>query len=116
VAPAGAKICDYKTTATVGVGTEVLHFYVVTNALTFQGLKAIVGARGAVKVRVGTSSDGLALDGVKFVYFQDPKENIDHDISNLSLLGDGTKAIAIGITNLDGSSSDVYSTLQGFEA
>jgi hypothetical protein len=116
VALGGTRVLDYKTTATVGVGSEVLHSYVVTNTKTFIGKVALVGARGAVKVRIGTSSDGIALDAVKYVYFQDPKENIDHNIEMLTLLGDGTKAIMIGITNLDGTTSDVYSTLQGIEA
>jgi adhesin HecA-like repeat protein len=116
VVPGGTKILDYQTSATVSVNNEVLHFYVVTDTLTFEGLKVLVGARGAVKVRVGLSSNGTSITAVKFVYFQDPKENIDHDISNLVLLGDGTAAIAIGITNLDGQTSDVYSTLQGIES
>jgi len=112
----GDRVLDYKTSATVGVGAEVLHTYVVADTKTFIGKTALVGARGAVKVRIGTSSDGINLDAVKYVYFQDPKENIDHDIQMLTLLGDGTKAIMIGITNLDGTTSDVYSTLQGIEA
>jgi len=111
----GGKVCDYKTSATVGVNAEVLHAYVVSSGLKFNGNSLLVGARGAVKVRFGTSSDGIALDGVKGVYFQDPKENRTHEIDCLELLGDGTKAIMIGITNLDGQSSDVYSTLQGYE-
>lgn len=111
----GADVCDYKTSATVGVGTEVLHHYVVTNTKTFIGANVLVGARGAVKVRVGTSTDGIAMSAVKMVYFQDPKENRQIEISKLSLLGDGTKSIVIGITNLDAASSDVYSTLQGDE-
>jgi hypothetical protein len=114
VLPSG-KVCDYKTTATAGVGTEVLHMYTVTSGKKFNGKSILVGARGAVKIRFGLSTDGIAMTTVKGVYFQDPKENEDRSIECLELLGDGTKTIAIGITNLDGSSSDVYSTLQGFE-
>jgi hypothetical protein len=111
----GGKVCDYKTTATVGVNSEVLHAYVVGNGLKFVGNSILVGARGAVKVRFGYSSDGINLDTVKGTYFQDPKENRTHEIDCLELLGDGTKAIMIGIENLDGGSSNVYSTLQGYE-
>lgn len=111
----GGKVCDYKTSATVGVGAEVIHMYPVTSGKKFSGNSILVGARGAVKVRFGLSTDGIAMSTVKGVYFQDPKENCDHEIDCLELLGDGTKAIAVGITNLDGQSSDVYSTLQGYE-
>lgn len=109
------KVCTYNTTATVGVGSETLHFHVVASGKTFSGKNLLVGARGAVEVRFGISTDGLALSTVKGVYFQDPKENIDHSIECLELLGDGTKAICVAITNLDGASSDVYSTIQGSE-
>jgi hypothetical protein len=110
----GSKVLDYKTSATVGAGSVTTHDYVVGNALTFIGKTVLVGAKGAVKVRVGTY-DGTTFVP-KFTYFQDPKENIDHDIANLELLGDGTDAIRIEITNTDGQSSDVYSTLMGYEA
>lgn len=116
VAAPGARICAFNTSATVGVNTEVLHFYPVTSAKNFIGNTILVGARGAVKVRFGISTDGLAMTTVKGTYFQDPKENIDHEIDCLELLGDGTKAICVGITNLDAASSDVYSTIQGYEA
>lgn len=115
VKPAGGKVCDYHTSATVGVGSEVLHMYPVTNAKLFTGNSLLVGARGAVQVRFGISTDGIAASTVKGVYFQDPKENRGFEIDCLELLGDGTKAIFIGITNRDAASSDVYSTLQGYE-
>jgi hypothetical protein len=107
----GADVLDYKTTATVGANTVTNHDYIVPNALTFTGSTVLVGARGAVKVEVGTW-DGTTF-APKFVYFQDPKENRTQTITKLNLLGDGTKAIRVRITNLDGASSDVYSTLQG---
>jgi hypothetical protein len=109
----GTKVCDFKTTATVGANSVTTHDYVVTNTKVFSGIKALVGARGAVKVRVGTW-DGTTFVP-KFAWFQDPKENHDHSVEMLSLLGDGTDAIRIEITNQDGQSSDVYSTLQGVE-
>jgi hypothetical protein len=111
----GNKVCDYQTSATVGVNSEVLHMYVVTNGLKFTGNSLLVGARGAVKVRFGISNDGVALSTVKGVYFQDPKENRTHEIDCLELIGDGTKAICVAITNLDAASSDLHSTLQAFE-
>jgi len=108
-----SDVLDYKTSATVGVGSPVNHDYIVTDTKTFKGLFVTVGARGAVKVEVGTW-DGTTFVP-KMVYFQDPKENIDHQIPKLKLLGDATAAIRIKITNLDGQTSDVYSTLQGYE-
>lgn len=110
-----SKVFDYQTTATVGVGLEVIHFYTVTNAKTFIGKNILVGARGAVEVRFGLSSNGTSITAVKGVYFQDPKENRDHAIDMLELLGDATAAIAIGVKNLDGATSDVYTSLQGYE-
>lgn len=107
----GTDVCDFQTTATVGASSVVNHDYVVTSGLTFYGQTVLVGARGAVKVEVGTW-DGTTFVP-KFVYFQDPKENKDHNIARLSLLGDGTATIRLRITNTDGQSSDVYSTLQG---
>lgn len=108
---AGTDVCNYQTSATVGVNSTVNHDYVVPNGQTFTGESVLVGARGAVKVTVGTWN-GTTLTP-KFVYFQDPKENRTQSISKLSLLGNGTDAIRISIQNIDGSSSDVYSTLQG---
>ena len=108
------EVCDYHTTATVGVGSEILHMYVVPTGKTFTGFDLLVGARGAVKVRFGISTLGVIEDITKGVYFQDPKENRSQGIKGLVLVGDGTKAIAVGITNLDGASSDVFSTLQGW--
>lgn len=110
----GTDVLDYKTTATVGVGSPTTHDYIVTNTKKFTGYSVLVGARGAVKVRVGTF-DGITTFTPKYVFFQDPKENHDHDISKLTLNGDGTVCIRVEITNLDGAGSDVYSTLQGDE-
>lgn len=114
-AEVSGKVSDYKTTATVGVGSAILHFYVVTDTKTFIGKKLLVGAKGGVKVRFGYSADGLALTTVKGCYFQNPKENIDHSLEMLQLLGDATAAFCVEITNTDGTSSDVYSLLQGYE-
>jgi len=107
-------VCDYQTTATVGASTVTNHDYVVTDTKTFRGDYVTVGARGQVKVEVGTW-DGVSTFTPKMVYFQDPKENRSQPIPRITLAGDGTVAIRIRITNLDGSSSDVYSTLQGVE-
>jgi len=114
--PLGAtKVYDHKTTATVGQGSEVIHFYTVTNTKTFLGKRLVVGARGQVKVRFGYSSNGTSITTVKETYFQDPRDNREYNIEMAELLGDATAAIAIGITNLDGQSSDVFSSLQGLE-
>jgi hypothetical protein len=110
----GVDVCDYKTTATVGVGSAINHDYVVANTKKFTGDNVIVGARGAVKVEIGVW-DGTAF-APKFVYFQDPKENRQVSIQKFSLIGDGTKAVRVKIWNLDGASSDVFSTVTGDEA
>ena len=109
----GSAVLDYKTTATVASGAVSTHDYVITDTLTFKGASVLVGARGAVKVRVGTY-DGTTFTP-KMAYFQDPKENRQMDISKLTALGDGTLAIRVEITNKDGQTSDTYSTLQGSE-
>jgi len=106
-------VCDYQTTPTLGANSVATHDYVVTNAKTFTGHRLLVGARGATKIELGTWN-GTAFT-TKFVYFQQIQGNIDHDISKLSLLGNGTNAVRVRITNTDGQSSDVYSTLQGSE-
>ena len=111
--PNETDVIDYNTTATVGVGTAINHDYVITDTKTFYGDSVIVGARGAVKVRIGTYN-GTAFTPL-MTYFQDPKENRQVDIPRIAFLGDATNAIRIEITNLDGTSSDVYSTLQGYE-
>lgn len=108
-----AKICDYQTSATVGVGSAVNHDYVVSSGKTFSGKYVLVGARGATRVRVGTFNGTTFTP--KFAFFQQIQDNKDHVIDCLNLLGNGTNAIRIEITNLDGQSSDVYSTLQGAE-
>jgi len=107
----GDYVLDYKTTATVGAGSTSNHDYVIASGEVFKGDTVLVGARGAVKVEFGLW-DGLAFTS-KGVYFQDPKENREYNISKLAATGDGTLAVRIIITNLDGASSDVYSTLQG---
>lgn len=109
----GTNIIDYAETASAPVGTPQNIDYVVTNATTFKGEKVLVGCRGRVKVRVGTYN-GTTFTPF-FCYYQDPKENFDHDIQNLSLAGDGTNAIRIEVTNQDGSANDIHTTLQGRE-
>ena len=110
----GSEVLDYQTTATVGANSVTNHDYTVTDTLEFRGLQVLVGARGAVKVDVGTY-DGVSVFTKKYTYFQDPKENRPIPISQLRLLGDGTVQIRVSVTNLDGSTSDVYSTVEGRE-
>jgi hypothetical protein len=109
---AGTLKSEYATEATVGVNSETIKFFPVTNLATAWGKSLLIGARGAVKVRFGLSSNGTSITTVKGVYFQDPKENYDHNIEFLSLLGDGTAAIAVGVTNLDAATSDIYWNIQ----
>ena len=114
VGAGGAEVSDYKTSAAVVKDTVVNHDYTITNAKTFGGLKVLVGGSTQLRVQVGT------WDGTTFVvfatYFQNARENFDHNISALSFLGDGsTKKIRVAIKNLDAASA-VYSTLQGIES
>lgn len=106
-------VYDFQTSATVGVNSTVNHDYVITSGKLFKGSTVLVSGRGALKATIGI------FDGTTFVpkavWFSDPKESIDRNISKLELLGDGTKAIRILVQNLDGNSSDVYSTLSGEE-
>lgn len=115
IAEQTGKVFDYQTSATVGINNAVTHFYTITDTKTFIGKTLLVGAKGGVKVRFGLSADGIALTTVKGVYFQNPKENIDHNIEMLAYLGDSDTAIFVEITNTDGATSDVYSSLQGYE-
>lgn len=108
-----APVCDYKTTATVGANAVSTHDYTITNTKLFKGSSVLVGARGATKIRVGTW-DGSSFTP-KFAYFQQIQGNHDHKIDCLQATGDGTLKVRIEITNLDGSSSDVYSNLSGTE-
>lgn len=108
-----ANVCDYQSTAAVVPNTVSNHDYTVTNAKKFVGGTVLVGCRGSSFVRVG-SWDGSAFTP-KFAYFQDPRENRSIDISNFQLVGDGTLAVRVEITNLDGGNTTVHSTLQGTE-
>ncbi|HAT77068.1 MAG TPA: hypothetical protein DCS19_09555 [Flavobacterium sp.] len=105
-------ICDYNTSAAVSKDATVNHDYIVTDEKTFRGLSFLAGARGNIKVQLGT------YDGTTFtplmIYFQQPALNISIPINSIVALGDGTLAIRAIITNLD-NTSDIYSTLQGLE-
>jgi len=107
-------ILDFQTTAAVAKDANATHNYVVTNAKTFDRVSLLVGSEGRVKVQLGTW-DGVSTFTPKAVYFQDPTENRQVQFPALSLLGDGTVAIRVIITNLDGGATDLYSTLQGIE-
>jgi hypothetical protein len=109
---AGSEVLDFQTTATVGANAVTNHDYTVTSGQEFQGLQVLVGARGEVKVEVGLW-DGVSTFTPKYTYFQDPSENRPIPITQLRQTGDGTVGIRVRITNLDGQSSDVYSTLEG---
>jgi hypothetical protein len=106
-------VCEHFSHAALAVNAEQLFFYVIPSGKKFTGAVVLGGGRGATSVRWGTSADGLAASAVKGFAFQDPKENLDHAIPSLELVGDGTNAIFVGVTNLDGASNTVYATLQG---
>lgn len=113
---AGAtNVVNYTTTATVGVGVAQNHDYVITSTKSLREISVLVGARGAVKVRVG-NYNGTTFTP-KFTWFQKIQgaDNVYSLSKYVSLTGDGTNAVRIEITNLDGDSSDVYSTLMGEE-
>lgn len=106
-------VLDYQTTATVGAAAVTNHDYTITNTKTIKEMEVLVGARGATKVEVGTWNGTTFVP--KFVFFQQIQENYNHPLPRFSALGDGTLKIRVKITNLDGQSSDVYSTLTGIE-
>jgi hypothetical protein len=105
-------VCEYTITATAPVGTPVNHDYVVPSGEVFRGESVLVGCRSQCFIRVGTWN-GTTFTPL-FSYWQDPKENYDHNIKRLALTGDGTAAVRIEITPKDGAADDVSSTLQGY--
>lgn len=112
--PAAAdKVCEFFSQASQAINTEKLFFYVVPNGKTFHGKFLDCGADGKILIKYGTSSDGLTLDGQKHQSWQQPKDTKQMAIPCLTLLGDGTKAICVAITPLDGGADDIYATLQG---
>lgn len=112
--PAAAdKVCEFFSQASQAINTEKLFFYVVPNGKTFHGKFLDCGADGKILIKYGTSSDGLALDGQKHQSWQQPKDTKQMAIPCLTLLGDGTKAICVAITPLDGGADDICATLQG---
>lgn len=113
VTEVGDEVLDYQSSTVVAANTTVTHDYVVTDGDEFRGIQVLVGARGAVKVQIGLF-DGDSTFVPKYTYFQDPKENRPMPITQLRQLGDvDGAAIRVAITNLDGQSSDLYSTLEG---
>jgi hypothetical protein len=109
---APTKVVDYAT-ATPAAAAVSNHDYVVTNAATFKGKKVLAAGLEAIKVRVGTY-DGSSFTP-KFAAFAQPGQALEIDICQLELLGDGTDAIRVEITNLGDAASDIYSTIQGTE-
>jgi hypothetical protein len=107
------NVFKYNTSAAVAKNLDATHDYIVTDLNTFHGETVCVGARGAVKVQLGTW-DGTTFV-VKSIWFQLPACNEDHRISHLALAGNGTKAIRLVITNIDNNASDIYSNIQGAE-
>jgi hypothetical protein len=110
----GTEVCDYGTSAAVAANADGTFDYVVTSGKTFEGECVTVGARGAVKVQIGTSADGVAFTPKKVV-FQQPAENGPIAFPTLKLLGDGTALVRVIVTNLDKAASDLYCTIEGTE-
>jgi hypothetical protein len=110
---APTKVVYYSTSSALAASTATTHDYVVTNAATFKGKKVLAAGLEAIKVRVGTYNGTTFTP--KFACFAQPGQALEIDICQLELLGDGTDAIRVEITNLGGDASDVYSTIQGTE-
>src|SRR6056297_253258 len=109
----GTLVNYFQTSAAVASDASADFDYTVTNTSTFEGTNVLVGCRAACKVEVGTF-DGTTFTP-KFTYFQQPSVNNTVDVQALSLIGDGTAAIRIKVTNLDNQATDIYSTLQGID-
>jgi len=105
-------ICSYEESEDVAKNAEVEHDYIITDTKTFIGCSVLVGARGAVKVTLGS------FDGTDFTklasWYQLPASNETKSFKNIKYLGDGTKAIRIKVKNLD-QTTDIMTTLQGEE-
>lgn len=112
VTAAGTKVV-YPDTATLAANATETFDYVVTSGKTFQGDLVLVGGEGKTKVEFGTWNGTLFTS--KGVYFQQPAMNTPVPLPSLELLGDGTAAIRVLVTNKDKASSDVYLSLQGRE-
>lgn len=101
---------DYHTSAAVVAAAVANHDYTLTTG-TFTGMQVLVGARGQVKVEVG-SYDGTTFVP-KYTFFQQPGMNIPHGVPGLTVVGAVGMKVRVAITNLEGNSSDVSSTLDG---
>lgn len=73
----------------------------ITDTKTFTGGSLKVGTLGQCKIKVGVWN-GAAYEANKSrVFFQNAGENVDHDLSWLVHLGDGTDTVRVAVTNLD---------------
>lgn len=102
----------YGESLALGAGSSANFDYVVADGKNFQLKQVLVGARGAVKVEIGVY-DGTNFT-TKYTYFQQPALNIPIK-SILKILGDGTTAVRVRVTNLDAQASDVYCAIEGAE-
>ena len=85
---------------------------VVTSGKTFTGNDICVGSRAACKVQIG-SWNGTAFTALR-TFFQQPSVNDSMPIGSLSVVGDGTKAVRVIVTNLD-QATTLYCSITGSE-
>ena len=106
-------VCSFNV-LTPAEDAEASADYVVTSGNTFSGAKVLVGSDYRVLVKIGTWN-GTAFTE-KYRYYQDPAENRQVCISCLEVLGDGTEAVRVSVTNLDDDDNiDVGVNISGTE-
>lgn len=110
----GTEVFFYDTDVAVPSGNTVTYDLVATNTKTLEVSLVTVGARGAVKVEV-SKWDGTTATPVK-TWFQQPAVNTAMAFQSITIVGDGTNALRVVITNQDKSASDVYCSIEGVEA
>jgi hypothetical protein len=113
VSSKGAPKLDYGTSAAVAKDATANFDYVITSGKTFTGESILIGAEGKTKATFG-SWDGSTFTPMG-VFFQQPSLNEDKNIQAVQLVGDGTLAFRVTVTNKDQHASDLYCTIQGFE-
>ncbi len=111
----GDEVEDYQTSAAVAKNATVNHDYTVTAAKEFRGLRAIISSAGEFKVEL--QKETAAASGVYNTLYVAFKQAADPYVEiNLSnaFRQVASANVRIAITNRD-NSTDLYSTLVGFE-
>lgn len=111
----GVEVLDYGSSTAVAANASANFDYLVTNTKVFKNAVVTVGARGAVKVEIGTSADGGTTFDVKKTVFQLPADNKTIECPGLKLTGDGTAIVRVKVTNNDKAASDIYCTIEARE-